>query len=184
MATTRGGRLFKLRHGRELQSSSHIKAQIHDSRHHRQESAAVLRIAAVEAPESPSGVVASVSSEPRSSFLRGVSVSISGACSEPRSNHCASVEPQILHCRASSSPESSLTIGIEVEKTTMVIFAIFAHLVLGPLDNYFSTPKLSKVQKGPPESTPKFLILRFSPEQSDWLFPIERSNPSAHVPAA
>ncbi|KAH0938731.1 hypothetical protein HID58_006192 [Brassica napus] len=31
------------------------------------------------------------------------------------SNHCASVEPQILHCRAPSSPESSLTIGIEVE---------------------------------------------------------------------
>ncbi|CAG7893957.1 unnamed protein product [Brassica rapa] len=29
------------------------------------------------------------------------------------SNHCASVEPQILHCRAPSSPESSLTIGIE-----------------------------------------------------------------------
>ncbi|KAF3594385.1 hypothetical protein DY000_02020369 [Brassica cretica] len=54
--------LHLLRCGRELQSSSQIKAQIHDSRRRPQQSAALLRIAAVEAPESPSGVVASVSS--------------------------------------------------------------------------------------------------------------------------
>ena len=85
--------------------------------------------------------------------------------SEPRPNHCASVEPQIFHCRALSSPESSLTIGIEVEKTTMVIFALFAHLALRPLDIYFSTPKLLNVKKGPPEATPKLLIAQSNPRK-------------------
>lgn len=42
----------------------------------------------------------------------------------------------------------------------MVIFALFEHLALRLLDIYFSTPKLSIVQKGPPGSTPKLLIVQ------------------------
>ena len=41
----------------------------------------------------------------------------------------------------------------------MVDFGVIAHLALDVSDNYDLTPNLSKAQKGPLESTPKFSIV-------------------------